>query len=86
MSSQKWNKRDFQSKIGIYIEMTEDLSGDEIIVFGGMIDLGSKIKKTKEYAGVGVKYCFIAQNILVMHCTKDRSSSYQDSPGSFEPL
>ena len=35
------------------IEITEDLSGDEIIVFGGMIDLGTKIKKTKEYAGVG---------------------------------
>ena len=78
MSSQKWNKRDFQSKIrelttcvyrlaifGIYIEMTEDLSGDEIIVFGGMIDLGSKIKKTKEYAGVGVKHCCIAQKVLV---------------------
>ena len=45
--------------------MTEDLSGDEIIVFGGMIDLGSKIKKTKEYAGVGVKHYCIAQKVLV---------------------
>ena len=45
--------------------MTEDLSSDEIIVFGGMIDLGSKIKKIKEYAGIGVKYCCIAQKVLV---------------------
>ena len=49
--------------------MTEDLSGDEIIVFGGMIDLGSKIKKTKEYAGVGVKHCCIAQKVLVTRVT-----------------
>ena len=30
-----------------------------------MIDLGSKIKKTKEYTGVGVKYCCMAQKVLV---------------------
>ena len=51
--------------LGIHIKMTEDLSGDEIIVFGGMIDLGSKMKKTKEYAGVGGKYCCITQKVLV---------------------
>ena len=30
-----------------------------------MINLGSKIKRTEEYAGVGVKYCCIAQKVLV---------------------
>ena len=42
--------------IGIYLEMIEPLvSEEEVIVFSGLIDNGSKIKKTKEYAGVGVK-------------------------------
>ena len=40
--------------LGIYIEMNEDVSDEKIIVFGGIIDLGSK------YAGIGLKYCCIA--------------------------
>ena len=51
--------------LGIYIEMTENLTDHEVIVFGGIIDLGSKIKKTKEYAGVGVKYICLTQKKLV---------------------
>lgn len=34
----------------IYTEMIEGLNEDEEVVFGGAIDLGSKLKKTKEYA------------------------------------
>lgn len=30
--------------------MIEGLNEDEEVVFGGAIDLGSKLKKTKEYA------------------------------------
>ena len=64
--------------LGICVEMTEDLNVDEIIVFGGMIDLGSKIKKTKEYVSVGVKYCCIALKALVarvigLRCTASKT-------------
>ena len=41
--------------LGIYFEMAGHLSPGEKIIFGGMIDMGSKIRKTKEYAGVGAK-------------------------------
>ena len=40
----------------IYTEATSDFVCGEEAVFGGLIDLGSKVKKTKEYAGIGVKY------------------------------
>ena len=36
--------------------MCAGLKSGEVIVFSGMIDNGSKTKKTKEYAGVGVKF------------------------------
>ena len=42
--------------LGIYQEMCAGLKSGEVIVFSGMIDNGSKTKKTKEYAGVGVKF------------------------------
>ena len=43
--------------LGIYKEMVESFrTPEELIVFSGLIDNGSKVKKTKEYAGVGVKF------------------------------
>lgn len=42
--------------LSIYAEMCEGLVSGEAIVFGSSIDTGTKIKKTKNYAGVGVKY------------------------------
>ena len=41
--------------LGIYVEMCDGTRDGEI-VYSGMIDNGSKIRKTKEYAGVGVKF------------------------------
>ena len=49
--------------LGIYCEMAAHLRPGEPIIFGGMIDLGSKLKKTKEYAGVAIK--IISSNYLV---------------------
>ena len=51
--------------LGIYTEITEGLNEDEEVVFGGAIDLGSKVKKIKKYASVGVKYYSVASNSLV---------------------
>ena len=51
--------------LGIYTEMTEGLNEDEKVVFGGAIDPGCKVKKTKEYPSVGVKYCSAAAKSLV---------------------
>ena len=42
--------------LGIYMEMCGGLAPEEPIVFGSSIDTGTKTKKTKNYAGVGVKY------------------------------
>ena len=42
--------------LGIYVEMTEGFTEDESIVFGLATDFGSKVKKTKNYAGFAVKY------------------------------
>ena len=39
----------------IYVEMTEGLQHEEKIAFGGTMDLGSKIRKTKSYIGIGIK-------------------------------
>ena len=36
--------------------MCAGLKSGAVIVFSGMIDNGSKTKKTKDYAGVGVKF------------------------------
>ena len=44
----------------IYVEMTEGLQHTEI-AFGGTMDLGSKIRKTKSYIGIGVKYCTLEE-------------------------
>ena len=41
---------------GIYYEKCAGLKPGEPIVFGAMIDTGSKVKKTKEYAGICIKY------------------------------
>ena len=41
---------------GIYIEATFGFLCGEEVVFGYLIDLGSKVQKTKEYAHIGVKY------------------------------
>ena len=40
----------------IYMEAASGFLCGEEVVFDGLIDLGSKVKKTKEYAGIGVKY------------------------------
>ena len=49
--------------LGIYREMAAHLRPGEPIIFGGMIDLGSKMKKIKEYAGIAVK--LISSNYIV---------------------
>ena len=41
--------------MGMYKEMCGNLIDGEDIVFSGIIDNGSKIKKTKEYAGISIK-------------------------------
>ena len=51
--------------LGIYTKMTEGLNEDEEVLFGGAIDFGCKVKKTKEYAGAGMKYCSAASKSLV---------------------
>ena len=50
--------------LGIYLEMTEGLQHGEKIVFGRTMDLGSKIRKTKSYIGIGVKYCALKEKQL----------------------
>ena len=45
--------------LGICIELTTGRVESEVIIFGGVIDCGSKCKKTKEYAGVGIKYLIL---------------------------
>ena len=42
--------------LGIYMEATSGFLCGEDMVYGGLIDLESKVKKTKEYADIGVKY------------------------------
>ena len=42
--------------LAIYKEMCAGLVEGESIVFGSSIDTGTKVKKSKNYAGVGVKY------------------------------
>ena len=51
--------------LGIYTEMSEGLNENEEVVFGGAVDLGFKVKKTKEYAGAGVKYRSLTSKSLV---------------------
>lgn len=51
--------------LGIYVEMVDGLENGDTIVFGGSIDLGSRVKKTKEYAGVGIKYCVLSKGTVV---------------------
>ena len=41
--------------LGIYMEATSGFLCEEV-VFSGLIDLESKVKKTKEYTGTGVNY------------------------------
>ena len=48
----------------IYVEMTEGLQHTEKIGFGGTMDLGSKIRKTKSYIGIGVKYCTLEEKTI----------------------
>ena len=50
------NAIDLLVALGIYMDATSGFLCGEEAVFGGLIDLGSKVKKTKEYAGIGVKY------------------------------
>ena len=62
--------------LGIYCEMASHLNAGEVILFGAMIDLGSKLKKTKEYAGVGIRIIsceyIVTRVIGFMKCpTKD---------------
>ena len=55
--------------LGIYVEMTEGLQHGEKIVFGGTMDLGSKIRKTKSNIGIGVKYCALKEKTIVCRAT-----------------
>ena len=50
---------------GIYSEMIGGLEIGEDIVFGSLMDLRSKVKKCKEYAGIGVKYPVIRDASLI---------------------
>ena len=45
--------------LGICFELSEGRDETDPIVFGGIIDCGSKCRKTKEYAGVGIKYLIL---------------------------
>ena len=47
----------------IYVEMTDGLQHGEI-VFGGTIDVGSKIRKTKLYIGIRVKYSALKEKTI----------------------
>ena len=53
------------------------LCGEEI-VFGSLIDLGSKVKKTKEYAGIGVKYFRQAAASLITRVIGFKKCSRKD--------
>ena len=65
--------------------MTENLNEVEEVVFGGAIDLGSKVKKTEEYAGVGVKYCSVASKSLE-NSFEEMACPYHCFPGGHWPV
>ena len=50
--------------LGIYVKMTEGLQHGEKIVFGGTMDIGSRIRGKKLYIGIGVKYCALKEKTI----------------------
>ena len=42
--------------LGIYTEMCQDLVDNATIIFGVIIDLGSRAQQWKEYCGAGIRY------------------------------
>ena len=64
--------------LGIYSEMTGGLKIGEDIVFGGQMDLGSRVKKCNEYEGVGVKYPVIRDASLITRVIAFKKCVFKD--------
>ena len=58
--------------------MVGGLEIGEDIVFGGLMDLGSKVKKCKEHAGIGVKYPVIRDAPLITRVTAFKKCVFKD--------